>query len=77
MLFKMQQQITRLTAAREKNLATFLGFSSAFFHVDIEHKTSFLKQKKIIPQVFFNVVNPEIMTSCFHNSAEVTSTDKG
>lgn len=60
-----------------KNLATFLGFSCAFFIVDIEHKISFLKQKKIIPQIFSNIMNPEIMTSCFHTSAEVTSTDKG
>lgn len=73
----MQQQITHLTAARETNLATLLGFSCAFLNVDIEHKTSFLKQKKIVPQIFSNIMNSEIMTSCFRTSAEVTSTDKG
>lgn len=64
-------------SSKGKKSSYFLGFSCAFFNVDIEHKTSFIKQKKVIPPIFSNIMNPEILTSCFHTSAEVTSTDKG
>lgn len=76
MLCRMQQQATRLTAARKKKNSYFFGgFSCVFFNVDIDHTTSFLKPKKIIPLVFSNIMNPEVLTSCFHTSPEVTCTD--